>query len=201
MGTPDNECRFDSKAEAQILFQQARDLIENSDPPKGDLGWMDKMNCKNALPLLEMAVSLDPESADMRFGLGSALKTLGSNQWALHHLKKTLATQPDMIIARMCAINLLIKIGKYGEAFPLTKEGTNLHPKESIIWYSHAHCCMVVKKFEEALQSAKMALNTAKEEDLKPTSQFKNSIVTMMHQARQALNSQPTVIKPGPQPG
>ena len=201
MGAPFNQNSFDSKTEAQILFGQARDLIENTDSPKGGLGWMDKKNCENALPLLKIALSLDPDNADIRCGLGDALKTVGKNDEALFHLKKTLTIRPDMFIARLSVLNLLIKLGNYREALPLAKEGTRQNPKESMLWYAHAHCCMTTRKFDEALQSAKMALDTATIEDLTPSSRYKNNIVTMIHQARQALKSQPTAIKTDPQPG
>ena len=199
MGAQDSEDIFDTKKEALTLHRQAIKLI-------GDPLLLLQQNLegptdvyRDALPLLEMAVSLDPQSHVFRIDLSDVLRKLRKDDAALYHLKKALVLKPELVTTRMGVINLLIKKGRYAEGLPLAAEGTRINPRESILWYLHAHCSMVVKHYEDTLKSARMALDTMTPEEVK-SSQYKTSIIKMIHQAREGIRATSLINRILPQP-
>ena len=201
MDATDGDNFFSPAKEAAFLHGQALDLIAESNAMRTDGGKLNREKCREALPLLEMAVSLDPGDSAIRSHLGTVLKTLGHDDAALHHLGKTLQANPQASGTRIDVLNVLIKKRRYDEAIPLAEEGTKLHPRDSVLWYTHAHCCLSVKRYEEALKSGKKALETATPEDHGRSSEYKNSIVKIILLAREGIRAQSIISRIFPSPG
>lgn len=188
---------FDSKAEARILFEEARAQLDFHNPLKDNKDDEHKDNCEKAIPLLEMAVSLDPENPGIRTLLGHSLAKTGAHDAALHHLRKVLDKFPGESDARLQILEIMIGRRRYVEALPLARAGTELFPRKSVLWHARAFLSLQTGQYEDALSSGKKALETATPEDHALSSQYKSAIVKIILEARQAIREG----KPAPLPG
>ena len=81
-----------------------------------------------ALPELELAARLKPESADNHFNLGAALAALGRNQEAETEFAAAVRLAPGDFDAHYRLANLLARVGRLDEAIAHLSEALRLKP-------------------------------------------------------------------------
>jgi thiol-disulfide isomerase/thioredoxin len=77
---------------------------------------LSRLNPGGAMPVLQAAVKVDPQSAEAHNFLGSALASTGRTQEAIMHFRAALSLRPDYPNARFNLANALVKSGRFDEA-------------------------------------------------------------------------------------
>jgi hypothetical protein len=77
---------------------------------------LSRLNPGGAMPVLQAAVKVDPQSAEAHNFLGSALASTGRTQEAIMQFRAALSLRPDYPNARFNLANALVKSGRFDEA-------------------------------------------------------------------------------------
>jgi len=93
---------------------------------------LSRMNPSGALPMLQSAVKSDPQSAEARNFLGSALESLGRSQEAMAQFRLALSLRPDYPNARLNLGNALFKAGKVDEAISEYRQILEMNPDDEL---------------------------------------------------------------------
>jgi tetratricopeptide (TPR) repeat protein len=111
-----------------------------------------------ALPELELAARLKPESADARYNLGTALAELGRNQEAASELAAAIHLQPgDAEAHRLLAVALAAQ-GKRNQAAEEFAAVAQLRPDDAVSQYNLAIALARAGRLDEAIAHLSAAL-------------------------------------------
>jgi len=105
-----------------------------------------------ALPELQLASQLKPDSAESHYNLGTALQELGHNQEATPELAAVVRLRPDDSEARRRLAVALADQGKQNEAVNEFAAVAQLRPGDAVIQYDLAIALARAGRLDEAIQ-------------------------------------------------
>jgi tetratricopeptide (TPR) repeat protein len=112
----------------------------------------------DALPELQLAVQLKPESADGHYNLGTALAELGHNQEAASELTAAVRLAPGDAESHHRLAVVLAVLGKQPEAAGEFAAVARLRPADPVIQYNLAIALARAGRLDEAIQHFSEAL-------------------------------------------
>jgi tetratricopeptide (TPR) repeat protein len=107
---------------------------------------------KRALPHLETAVRLQPDSAEARTSLATLLNRMGKPQLAGEQFRKALALAPQDFDANHNLGEFYVQSGKVAEALPLLERAQRINPSSYDNGYDLALADFLTGKLSEARQ-------------------------------------------------
>ena len=111
-----------------------------------------------ALPELQLAARLKPDSAESHYNLGTALQELGRNQEAASEFAAAVRLAPDDSEARKRLAMALVVQGKPNEAVDEFAAVAQLRPGDAVIQYDLAIALARAGRLDEAIQHFSEAL-------------------------------------------
>jgi tetratricopeptide (TPR) repeat protein len=128
-----------------ILFNYAKSLTE--------MGRLDE-----ATKMLNDALAINPDSAEVYDGLGCALLFSGRTTEAIEHFKLAIKYKPDFVPAYNNLAVTLYKRGRNEEAIGYLKQALKLKPNYVKAYLSLGVICNASQKFDEAIKSLNKVL-------------------------------------------
>jgi tetratricopeptide (TPR) repeat protein len=113
---------------------------------------------REALPLYEQALELNPRSAEARNNLGNALFELGAWTEALGHYRRALELRPDDAQVHSNLGNALRQLGQLEEALTHSERAVALDPRQSVLHKNLALVLGALARRDEAAASYRRAL-------------------------------------------
>jgi tetratricopeptide (TPR) repeat protein len=155
--------RMGKPAEAETEYRKALELH-----PEGKLLYVGhsglgavlatQHRTAEALPELQLAAQLKPDSAESHYNLGTALQELGRNQEAAPELAAALRLGPDDSEARQRLAMALAAQGKQNEAVNEFAAVAELRPGDAVIQYDLAIALARAGRLDEAIRHFSEAL-------------------------------------------
>lgn len=93
--------------------------------------------------------------------LGFALHEYGDNDAALSAFQEAAARLPEDAELLVNYANLLLTLGRNGEALPILEEVVRLRPDHSTCWSRMAQCCYLLTLHQKGFEASQHALRTA----------------------------------------
>jgi tetratricopeptide (TPR) repeat protein/predicted Ser/Thr protein kinase len=116
---------------------------------------------ERAADLFERATFIDPELAEAHLALAGALLILGEPERAKQSYESSIAAPApdrDKSMFHLAWGTSLLQEGSYKEAIPVLQRSTQVNPRRVLGWHSLAEAFAYLKRFEEAVEPLRMAL-------------------------------------------
>lgn len=101
---------------------------------KGNLLARDEHRFSEALPFLDKAAELNPESAEIFNNRGLTHQALGDTKAAMHDFERGIAVDPNNADAHSNIGTLLYEQGRYRESAEWYEKATKLNPNDPDLW-------------------------------------------------------------------
>jgi tetratricopeptide (TPR) repeat protein len=128
-----------------VVLERAKILMQRDQPAE-------------AVPLLDQAVTMAPESAEARYQRGVAMEAVGALEKALLDYNECLRISPDRKDALNNKAVVLAKLKRFDEAEAVFTRLVEINPEESLGYRNRALCNVEVKKYDVALADYAKAL-------------------------------------------
>ncbi len=128
--------RTDHRREIQeALMRHRLEKYPNDFSAHLNLGalFMSQLDAQDALPMLEAAVSIDPQQPEAHDMLGSALQSFGRSAEAMRQFRLALEVAPDYMNARYNLAKALARAGKLDEAIENFRQVAAAYPASARI--------------------------------------------------------------------
>lgn len=114
-----------------------------------------------AIPHLQLAISLDPEATDLYVAyasLGAALGKLGQHEEAIKYFRESIRVQPQYAMAYINLGTAFLQLNRPQEAIPYFQEALRLKPEMETGYYSLGYALFQIGQLDSAISSFKKAL-------------------------------------------
>ncbi len=108
--------------------------------------------------LLDQALALAPDSAEVRRLMGVAALMSGDHPRAIAHLRGALATDPDDAIVNMTLGNALFETGEADAGLACLQRACELAPGTAAAWYNFGRALQVSSRMEQAREALQRAV-------------------------------------------
>ena len=115
---------------------------------------------RDALPLLEKAVGIDPDYADAHNNLAKALAEDGQTEAAIAHFEKAIEVAPRYVNAHYNLATLLAQCNRNEEAIARFKKALEINPQSPATRCNFAAALIASGRSDEAIPQYKAALET-----------------------------------------
>lgn len=116
-----------------------------------------------ALAVLDQALVIAPEHAELHYNIGVVAQYLGDADRALRHYQKEMALRPGAALSAANLALLHAEAGNHGIAVPLFEQALQRHPENLALWNALGSCRQVLRDTDGARACFEIALR------LKPT--------------------------------
>ncbi len=147
-------------AEAEKAYRSALEHAPNYTLARANLGnlFMDAGRFDEGVAVYEEGVALEPGNAELINGLGWRFDQKGDTEHALSWYGRALETAPNFPAARINRANLLLKLGRTGDAEKDARAAVELSPKSAEAALVLGNICAVSGRNEEASAQYRRAL-------------------------------------------
>lgn len=128
-----------------LVLERAKILMQRDQPAE-------------AVPLLDQAVTMAPDSAEARYQRGVAMEAVGALEKALLDYNECLRISTDRKDALNNKAVVLAKLKRFDEAEAVFTRLVEINPEESLGYRNRALCNVEVKKYDVALADYAKAL-------------------------------------------
>jgi tetratricopeptide (TPR) repeat protein len=182
--------------QAISVYRELNQAVPNNPGLKLNLGMALHMagRKREAIPVLEEAIKLDPRLAPAWLFLGATRLQLGETTAAVKPLKTVLGLEPDQQQARQMLAGALFSLGRTEEAAAEYRKLTNSNPESAPAWYGLGRCyeSLASSAFDELQKTApESAYVLALLADIRLREQQRSSAFFLY---RRALEQMPTML-------